>query len=237
MPALRHPLLARPLLGFVLPLVVAFCTAVPAVAAFTFDDVAQRARELALAPYKKPGTPQPKELQSLNYDQYRDIRFRPDHAWWRNAKLPFELMFFHQGAIYDNRVRINEVTADGAREIRFDPSMFDYGANRIDAAKLNDVGFAGFRVHYALNVPRYKDEVLVFLGASYFGRGISALHRILGRAARTRGKGVADICAAGFPAHGRRLSLHPETGGQHRDRCAYAIVSARERNFAWRGAA
>ena len=37
-----------------------------------------------------------------------------------------------------------------------------------------DVGFAGFRIHYALNDPKYKDEVTVFLGASYFravGRG------------------------------------------------------------------
>ena len=31
-----------------------------------------------------------------------------------------------------------------------------------------DLGVAGFRVHYALNAPDYKDELVVFLGASYF---------------------------------------------------------------------
>lgn len=29
-------------------------------------------------------------------------------------------------------------------------------------------GFAGFRTHYAVNNPQYKDELIVFLGASYF---------------------------------------------------------------------
>jgi len=168
MPALRLPPLAQPLLRLALTFVAALYIAKPAVAAFGFDDVAQRARDLALAPYKKPETPLPKELQSLNYDQFRDIRFRPDHAWWRAAKLPFELMFFHRGSIFENRVRINEVSAEGVREIRFDARSFDYGANKLDADKLNDLGFAGFRVHYPVNVPRYKDEVLVFLGASYF---------------------------------------------------------------------
>src|SRR5438046_10604210 len=33
---------------------------------------------------------------------------------------------------------------------------------------MHELGFAGFRVHHPLNTPKYKDEVLVFLGASYF---------------------------------------------------------------------
>jgi periplasmic glucans biosynthesis protein len=31
-----------------------------------------------------------------------------------------------------------------------------------------DLGFAGFRAHYPLNNPAYRDELVVFLGASYF---------------------------------------------------------------------
>ena len=41
---------------------------------------------------------------------------------------------------------------------------------------MRNLGFAGFRVHYAINSPKYKDEILVFLGASYFralGKGQS----------------------------------------------------------------
>ncbi len=69
---------------------------VPA-AAFTFEDVALRARQLAEAPFKKPTSSLPKELQNLGYDQYRDIRFKPAGAYWRDGKLSFELQFFHQG--------------------------------------------------------------------------------------------------------------------------------------------
>ncbi|HMA32695.1 MAG TPA: glucan biosynthesis protein, partial [Casimicrobiaceae bacterium] len=138
------------------------------VSAFGLNDVAQRAAHLAATSYRKPAATLPKALQALTYDQYRDIRFKPQRAWWRAAKLPFELMFFHEGLYYNEPVRIHEIDPQGVREIRFDPSMFDYGANHIDAKALRGLGFAGFRVHYAINSPRYKDEVMVFLGASYF---------------------------------------------------------------------
>ena len=39
---------------------------------------------------------------------------------------------------------------------------------------MRGLGFAGFRVHFPVNTPSYRDEILVFLGASYFrglGRG------------------------------------------------------------------
>src|SRR5882724_4675302 len=65
--------------------------------AFGFDDVATRAQKQAQAPYKSAERPPPAELKALSYDEYRDIRFRPDHALWRPEGLPFELMFFHIG--------------------------------------------------------------------------------------------------------------------------------------------
>ena len=147
----------------------------PAVcAAFGFDDVALRAKQLAASAYKKPDVSLPRELTELTYDQYRDIRYKPERAYWRSAKLPFELMFFHQGLYYNQPVLMHEVSAEGVRDIRFDPENFNYGANRLDPKALQNLGYAGFRVHYSINSPRYKDEVLVFLGASYFralGRG------------------------------------------------------------------
>lgn len=136
--------------------------------AFGFADVAQRAETLAQAAYQKPGDDIPKVLKDLTYDQYKDIRFRPDHAYWRGTGLPFELGFFHLGFQYREPVKINEVTSAGVRPIHFDPSLFDYGKNRLDPSQFGDLGYAGFRVHYAINDPKYKDEVLAFLGASYF---------------------------------------------------------------------
>jgi periplasmic glucans biosynthesis protein len=138
-------------------------------AGFDFDVVSKRARELADAPYRAPVPNLPAELRELDYDAMRDIRFKPDRAQWRAEKLPFELMFFHPGRGFQETVRINAVDAAGAvTRLGFETDMFDYGRNKLDLQKLRNVGFAGFRAHYAINNPRYKDEVVVFLGASYF---------------------------------------------------------------------
>lgn len=142
---------------------------VPAAArAFDFEEVARRAQQLAAQPYRPEKVELPKDLQGIDYDHYRDIRFRPDRLLWRDSKLPFEIAFFHMGLYFDQPVRINEIDGNNVRQVRFDPSMFDYGSNRFDPQRMSGLGFAGFRVHYALNTPKYKDEVLVFLGASYF---------------------------------------------------------------------
>ena len=81
------------------------------------------------------------------------------------------------------------MSEDGVREIRYRPDAFDFGPNRIDPAKLKGLGFAGFRLHYPINSPKVKDEVLAFLGASYFralGRdqvyGVSARGLAINRA-------------------------------------------------------
>ena len=136
--------------------------------AFGFDDVAARAEQQAKAPYRSATRQPPAELAALDYDQYRDIRFRPDHALWRTDNLPFELMFFHLGKFQMQPVRINEVTAKGARHIAYDSADFNYGKNTLSPKTWGDLGFAGFRAHYPLNNKEYKDEVVVFLGASYF---------------------------------------------------------------------
>ncbi len=136
--------------------------------AFDFDDVAARAAEQARKPYTPLTRKPPAELAALTYDQYRDIRFRPERALWRDAKVPFEVMFFHLGKFQMEPVLINEVTAQGVRHIQYRSSDFDYGQNKLAPQKWGDLGFAGFRAHYPLNNEKYKDELVVFLGASYF---------------------------------------------------------------------
>jgi glucans biosynthesis protein len=164
-------------------------------AAFDFDDVAAIARKQALAPYRVPERKQPAELAGLTYDQYRDIRFRPDHALWRSESLPFEAMFFHVGK-QNERVRMNEVAAK-VRHLPYDRADFDYGKNTLSPEKWGDLDFGGLRVHYPLNNPAYKDELIVFLGASYF--------RALGAGARyglsARGLAIDTVGAQGeeFP--------------------------------------
>jgi glucans biosynthesis protein len=135
--------------------------------AFDFDDVAAMARRKARATYEPPDRAQPRELELLGYDRYRDIRFRPDRALWRAEGLPFELMFFHR-AQSTPRVRMSEVVDGEARHLPYDSADFDFGENKLSPDTWGELDYAGLRVHYHLNGPEYKDELIVFLGASYF---------------------------------------------------------------------
>ncbi len=145
-----------------------------AASAFGFDEVAQRARELAAQPWRAPAFELPAELRDISYDGLRDIRFDPARSLWRSEKLPFEVQFFHLGKYQTQPVEIHEVDGGRVRKIPFDRRDYDYGKNRLNPAAWGDLGHAGFRVHHALNDPAYKDELVVFLGASYLralGRG------------------------------------------------------------------
>ena len=178
--------------------IVAACfAAVPPAFGFGFDDVGARAAKLAAQPYKPPVVKLPAEIRDLDYDAYRDIRFRPEKALWRAEKLPFEVMFFHQGRAVPEPVQINVVEPSGERAVPFDPALFDYGRTKLDAGKTQGLGFNGLRVHYAVNKPGYKDEVLVFQGASYF----RALGKGQGYGLSARGLAVDTASAEGeeFP--------------------------------------
>ena len=198
--------------------------------AFGFDDVDRRAKELAAAAYARPAATLPAELKDLGYDQYRDIRFKRNRFLWSDAKLPFEIAFFHQGWFYELPVKIHEVAGDEVREIAFDAQAFDYGQNKLDPAKMRGLGFAGFRVHYPLHTRRYKDEVLVFLGASYF--------RALGRTQRyglsARGLALDTAAASGeeFPRFSEFWIQRP--AAKEGELTIYALLDSRRATGAYR---
>ncbi|EAR21714.1 glucan biosynthesis protein [Nitrococcus mobilis] len=133
-----------------------------------FGQIAKKARELAAQPYQAPQEKLPDALTRLSYDQYRDIRFRPERTLW-NGQALFSIQLFHLGFLYHDPVTINVVENGQIKTLSFDSKLFDYGKNTALAQHLRHVpGYAGFRIHYPLNTPDYKDEVITFLGASYF---------------------------------------------------------------------
>jgi len=58
--------------------------------------VQQLAQERATHDYRPMPDALPAALANLSYDQYRDIRFRPESALWHGQSL-FEVQFFHRG--------------------------------------------------------------------------------------------------------------------------------------------
>jgi len=146
-----------------------------AAASFDFEAVARAAEALAAEPFRAPAANLPEALERLGYDDYRKIRFKRDAALWRGKAL-FEVQLFHLGFLYTTPVRINVVRDGRAQLVAYRPEMFDLGGLALPERPAESMGFAGFRVHFPLHTPDYKDEVAVFLGASYF--------RVLGRGQR-----------------------------------------------------
>jgi glucans biosynthesis protein len=140
---------------------------------FDFDDVMRRARDLASAPFESLATPLPDSLSNLDFDAWRDIRFRPDKAFLAGNGTPFRLQLFHLGHLYRRPVTINTIRDGIATPIPYAANLFDFGHTRLDKPLPVNLGFAGFRLHYPLNSPKVSDEIVAFLGASYF--------RLLGR--------------------------------------------------------
>jgi periplasmic glucans biosynthesis protein len=139
---------------------------------FSFASVERLAQDRASKPYRNRSTKLPEEIAKLSYDEYHDIRFQRTSSLWYDRAL-FEVQFFHRGFNFDRRVNIAEVSGGIARPVLYNPAMFDFGPRFPKVTLPPDLGFAGFRIHYPLNTPAYKDELIVFLGATYF--------RVLGR--------------------------------------------------------
>ncbi|HEY5078857.1 MAG TPA: glucan biosynthesis protein G, partial [Opitutaceae bacterium] len=132
---------------------------------FDFEVLRYKAKMLAEKPYVQSPSTVPEKLLKLNYDQYRDIRFRPQESLWRRERLPFELQFFHPGFNFDHTVQINIVSGREVEPIEYSPALFDYGGSRVSRVPSN-MGFAGLRILYPLN--KQGDELGAFLGVSYF---------------------------------------------------------------------
>jgi periplasmic glucans biosynthesis protein len=146
----------------------------PVVSPFGYEDVIRRARELAGSPFDPAASALPEPLAKLDFDAWRDIRFRADKALLAGSGGPFRMQMFHPGFLFKHPVTVNIVREGLATPVPYSSQLFDYGRNKFDKPLPVNLGFAGFRLHYPLNDPKTYDELIAFLGASYFrflGRG------------------------------------------------------------------
>src|SRR6202045_2464759 len=158
---------------------------------FDFDDGVRRARDRAAADFDTASPALPEALNKLDFDAWRDIRFRPDKAFLAANGSQFRLQLFHLGHLYRRPVTINTLRDGIPTPIPYAANLFDYGRTKIDKPLPVNLGFAGFRLHYPLNSPKVFDEVIAFLGASYF--------RFLGRGQRYGISARALAVQAGTP--------------------------------------
>jgi glucans biosynthesis protein len=172
-----------------------------------FWDVIAEARVLSETPFQEPGKDLPDVLKKMGYDQWRGIRFKPDRSLWPGQ--PFSVQFFHPGFLYQRPVIIHYVDKEGRHQFSFSSDQFEYADNTLKGYLSQDYGFGGFRVHYPLNTPKYADELVAFLGASYFralGKGMT-----YGMSARGLGVNTTEDTGEEFPFFREFWLLHPSS--------------------------
>ena len=134
---------------------------------FDFEDVMEKARLLSEQPYQEQKLNLPTELADMDYDEFRTLRYKRESGPWYNQNIPFELQFFHMGSIYKNSVRINQIIDNKSSYIPYLSNTFTKENKPLENIT-GDIDYAGFRLHYPLNTADYYDELISFLGASYF---------------------------------------------------------------------
>ena len=135
-------------------------------APFDYARLKGLARARAAQGYVAPARHLPPVIAALDWDHWQAIRYREERALWAGEGLRFQVQFAHPGYTLNKPVRMYEVNNGAAREITFDPSLYDYTHAGIrPAAVPANLGFGGFRLFHHTDWTR---DVAAFQGASYF---------------------------------------------------------------------
>lgn len=135
-----------------------------------FPLLVERARGLGSAPPRPSGAVDlPPSLRDLPWETYRTIRYKPERALWRGQPGQFEGQFFHMGYGYREPVAMFVVEGQAAKPFPYAPDLFTFdGVQPPPPPDPSTLNFTGVRLHTPLNRPDYRDEFIVFQGASYF---------------------------------------------------------------------
>tara|TARA_R110002020_G_scaffold50791_10_gene143713 strand:+ start:3221 stop:4765 length:1545 start_codon:yes stop_codon:yes gene_type:complete len=138
--------------------------------AFDFDSFSERLKALASRPFEPVSVVIPEPLHDLDYDAYRRIQYRSEASKWASDDLGYRLQAFHLGWLFNEPVKVFEIEAGQASPVDFNPRDFQYHDNTVEKGALANPfpGVAGLRINYPLNRPEAFDELVTFLGASYF---------------------------------------------------------------------
>jgi len=137
-------------------------------APFGLGNVQEIAQKLAQSPYEDTSGPIPKEIDNLDYDAMRDIRWKEELTLWKDKNLPFQAKFSQRSGYLRDKIIIFTVSPEGVKPFPYSSDNFNFGRTKLTAPLPADTGYGSFRIHYALNNSKYLDEAIVFTGASYF---------------------------------------------------------------------
>ncbi|SKA07397.1 glucan biosynthesis protein [Consotaella salsifontis] len=179
---------------------------------FDFEALSSAMRAKAGQAYVEQPSQLPQVLLDLTYDEHRMVRFRPDHALWRDQPVSFQLQAFYPGSYFKDTARIFVGDGKVFQEQHFTGADFEYRAP-LDPSTFQGIdlpGVAGFRLHYPLQRPDVFDELVTFLGASYF-RALGSGTRY-GLSARGLAINTATSDSEEFPRFTTFYIVRPKAG-------------------------
>src|SRR4051794_13322660 len=94
---------------------------------FDSSTVVELARALAKAPFVPAPASLPEALAKLDYDQYRDIRFRPSATIWAQPSHTFRLQVLPLGYLFTTPVEIALVRNGQAQHLAYRADLFIAG--------------------------------------------------------------------------------------------------------------
>lgn len=144
----------------------------PQTTPFSFERLIERTRELAARSYQPPREV-PEWQSALSAETWRKIRLKPEWTIWSDSP-GYRVRPFPCGWIYRHPVQLYVVEDGLARLWSAVADHFELGEFAARVAPAEDLGVAGFSVHFPLVAADQFDPLLTFLGASYFravGRG------------------------------------------------------------------
>jgi glucans biosynthesis protein len=180
---------------------------------FSFDLLTEQMRTKAQTAYAAPDKVT-SFLGTLKYDDYQRIQYNPDRARWDTPGSFFRVDAFHLGWLFDAPVTLDEVIGGMAQDFVFTTDDFIYHGDLAARVPKNTAlpGVAGFRLRYPLNRADIFDELVAFIGASYFralGEGNTYGLSARGLAINTGLSGTEE-----FPRFSAFYLERPEPGAQ-----------------------
>lgn len=133
---------------------------------FSPSVVVDIARQYAAKPYKAPSADLPEPFANLTYEQYANIKHRPERAIWAVAETGFALEPLHRGNVFSTPMQLHVVADGQSRKVPYDPARYDLG-KLTPPGEMRELGFSGVRIMEAVGQGKFR-ELGIFQGASVF---------------------------------------------------------------------
>ncbi|MEM8950003.1 MAG: glucan biosynthesis protein D, partial [Pseudomonadota bacterium] len=132
---------------------------------FSFDELIVKARDLAANDYEEPEIRHPDILETIDYDAFQQIRYKPELGLGEGTNVNFPAQLFHLGRFFKAPVDIHWLEQGRARKVIYHPDYFTFGDTGLDDKLPDDLGFAGFRLQDGQDA---NTDWLALLGGAYF---------------------------------------------------------------------